>query len=147
IAALVRVLLGAPGGQPSTAEVRVALTDLGYDVTDVAPAAEQIQRAAVMDVELSTGEHLRVDAFGRDQRDARILAKVWHKAMYRDPGAPVFGSRVQQVEHIAYALMLAERAVVPAARLVKTGVGGADAAVLVTMPPRGTPIGSVPAER
>ncbi len=147
IAALVRVLFGAPGGQPSVAEVRVALTDLGYDVVDIAPATEHIQRAAVMDVVLATGEHLRVDAFGRDQRDARIAAKAWHKAMYHDPGVPVFGSRVQQVEHIAYTLMLAERSLVPAARLVRTGVGGADAAVLVTLPPRGTPIGSVPVER
>jgi uncharacterized membrane protein YbhN (UPF0104 family)/membrane-associated phospholipid phosphatase len=147
IAALVRVVLGAPGGQPSVAEVRVALADLGYDVVDVEPATEHISRAAVMDVELATGERLRVDAFGRDQRDARIAAKVWHKAMYHDPGVPVFGSRIQQVEHIAFTLMLAERANVPAARLVRTGMGGADAAVLVTMPPRGTPIGSLPVER
>jgi uncharacterized membrane protein YbhN (UPF0104 family) len=147
IAALVRVLFGAPGGQPSTAEVRGALADLGYDVVAITPAAEHIQRAAVMDVELATGEHVRVDAFGRDQRDARIAAKVWHKAMYRDPGVAVFGSRVQQVEHIAFTLMLAERAVVPAARLVRTGVGGPDTAVLVTMPPRGTPIGTLPVER
>jgi hypothetical protein len=59
-----------------------------------------------MDVELATGERVRVDAFGRDQRDARIAAKVWHKAMYHDPGVPVFGSRVQQVEHIGFTLML-----------------------------------------
>jgi uncharacterized membrane protein YbhN (UPF0104 family)/membrane-associated phospholipid phosphatase len=147
IAALVRLLLGAPGGRPSVAEVRAALTDLGYEVVDIAPAAESIPRAAVMDVELATGERLRVDAFGRDQRDARIVAKVWHKAMYHDPGVPVFGSRVQQVEHIGFTLMLAERANVPAARLVRTGVGGADAAILVTSPPRGTPIGSLPIER
>jgi uncharacterized membrane protein YbhN (UPF0104 family)/membrane-associated phospholipid phosphatase len=147
VAALVRVLFGAPGGQPSVAEVRVALTDLGYDVVNIGPSTEHIQRAAVMDVELATGEHVRVDAFGRDQRDARIAAKAWHKAMYHDPGVPVFGSRVQQVEHIAYTLMLAERSLVHAARLVRTGVGGADAAVLVTMPPRGTPIGSVPVDR
>jgi uncharacterized membrane protein YbhN (UPF0104 family) len=147
IAAAVRVLLGAPGGQPSVDEVRTALTDLGYQVTSIAPAVEHIQRAAVMDVVLATGEHVRVDAFGRDQRDARIAAKLWHKAMYHDPGVPVFGSRVQQVEHIAYVLMLAERAVIPAARLVRAGVGGADAAVLVTVPPRGTPLGSLAAER
>jgi uncharacterized membrane protein YbhN (UPF0104 family)/membrane-associated phospholipid phosphatase len=147
IAALVRVLLGAPGGQPSTAEVRTALGDLGYDVADIAPGAEHIPRAAVMDVQLASGERVRVDAFGRDQRDARIVAKLWHRAMYHDPGVPVFGSRIQQVEHIAYTLMLAERANVPAARLLRTGVGGADAAVLVTMPPRGTPMGSLPVDR
>ena len=110
-------------------------------------AVEHVQHAAVMDVELATGEHLRVDAFGRDQRDARIAAKLWHKAMYHDPGVPVFGSRIQQVEHIAYALMLADRALVPAAKLVRTGVGDDDAAVLVTVPPRGTPLGSLPVER
>jgi uncharacterized membrane protein YbhN (UPF0104 family)/membrane-associated phospholipid phosphatase len=147
IAALVRVLLGAPGGQPSVAEVRAALVDLGYEVADIAPAAEQIARASVMDVQLGDGARVRVDAFGRDQRDARIAAKVWHKAMYHDPGVPVFGSRIQQVEHIAYTLVLAERADVPAARLVRTGMGGADAAVLVTSPPCGSPIDSLPAER
>ena len=40
VAALVRVVFGAPGGQPSVAEVRAALADLGYDVVTIAPAAE-----------------------------------------------------------------------------------------------------------
>jgi uncharacterized membrane protein YbhN (UPF0104 family)/membrane-associated phospholipid phosphatase len=146
VAALVRVIFGAPGGQPSVAEVEAALADLGYDVTDITPAEEHIARASVMDVVLGNGEHLRVDVFGRDQRDARVAAKVWHRAMYHDPGAPVFGSRVQQVEHIGFALMLAERAEVSAARLVRTGVGGADAAVLVTTPPAGSPIGALPTD-
>ena len=83
---------------------------MGYEVTSIAYADETIARASVMDVELGTGEHVRVDAFGRDQRDARIAAKVWHRAMYHDPGVPVFGSRIQQVEHIGFTLMLAERA-------------------------------------
>ena len=147
VAALVRVAFGSPGGQPSIAEVTAALTDMGYEVTSIAYADEHIARASVMDVELGTGDRVRVDAFGRDQRDALIAAKLWHRAMYHDPGVPVFGSRIQQVEHIGFALMLAERADVCAARLVRTGVGGADAAVLVTAPPTGTPIGSLASER
>jgi len=147
VAAVVRVAFGAPGGQPSVAEVTAALVDMGYEVTSISPAEEHIQRASVMDVELATGERVRVDAFGRDQRDARIAAKLWHRAMYHDPGVAVFGSRIQQVEHIGYTLMLAERAEVRAARLVRTGVGGADAAMLVTTPPAGTPISELPAER
>ena len=146
VAALVRVAFGAPGGKPSVAEVGTALADMGYEVTSITPADERIARAAVMDVVLDNGDHLRVDAFGRDQRDACLAAKVWHKAMYHDPGLPVFGSRVQQVEHIGFALMLAERAEVRAARLVATGVGGADAAVLVTTPPAGKPIGALPTD-
>src|SRR5205823_10107867 len=50
-------------------------------------------------------------------------------------------------EHIGYTLMLAERASIPAARLVRTGVGGADAAVLITTPPAGTRLGALPADR
>jgi len=146
VAALVRVVFGAPGGQPSVAEVKTALADMGYDVITITPSEEHIERAAMMDVVLGSGDHVRVDAFGRDQRDARLLAKAWHKAMYHDPGLPVFGSRVQQVEHIGFALMLAERADVRAARLVATGVGGADAAVLVTTPPAGTHIGALPTD-
>jgi uncharacterized membrane protein YbhN (UPF0104 family)/membrane-associated phospholipid phosphatase len=147
VAALVRVAFGSPGGSPSIVEVTDALTDMGYEVASIDHAVEHISRASVMDVVLGDGDHVRVDAFGRDQRDARVVAKLWHRMMYHDPGLPVFGSRIQQVEHIAYTLMLAERADVDAARLVRTGVGGADAAVLVTTPPPGTPIGEVAAEQ
>jgi membrane-associated phospholipid phosphatase len=45
VAALVRVAFGAPGGQPSVAEVETALADMGYDVASITPAAEQIARA------------------------------------------------------------------------------------------------------
>ncbi len=71
VAALVRVVFGSPGGQPSIAEVQSALTDLGYDIASITPATEHLGRASVMDVELATGERYRVDAFGRDQRDTR----------------------------------------------------------------------------
>lgn len=139
-AGAVLAVFGAPGGRPSTQEVRDGLTALGFDVTDVRPADERVPRAAVMDVTLRTGERLRVDAFGRDQRDGQLAAKAWHRIMYRDPGVPVFGTRLQQVEHIGYALVLAERADVPAPRLVKTGNAGDAAAMLVTSVPRGSPL-------
>ncbi len=144
VAALMRFAFGSPGGKPSIAEVKAALLDVGYDVASIAPARQVVDRASVMDVVMPDGRCLRVDAFGRDQRDARVAAKVWHRAMYHDPGVPVFGSRIQQVEHVAYALMLAERAGVNASRLKCTGVGGADTAVLLTTPPVGTPIGDLP---
>jgi uncharacterized membrane protein YbhN (UPF0104 family)/tRNA A-37 threonylcarbamoyl transferase component Bud32 len=136
-AGAVLAIFGAPGGRPSLAEVRDALAELDFAVKDLRRAAEQIPRAAVMDVTLKSGERLRVDAFGRDQRDAQLAAKIWHRIMYRDPGLPVFGSRLQQVEHLAYALMLADRAGVDAPSLVKTGIAGPDAAMLVTTAPAG----------
>jgi uncharacterized membrane protein YbhN (UPF0104 family)/membrane-associated phospholipid phosphatase len=139
-AGLVLAVFGAPGGRPTLHEVGDGLTALGFDVAEVTHAAEQVPRAAVMDVRLASGERLRVDAYGRDQRDGQVAAKVWHWIMYRDPGVPVFGSRLQQAEHIGYALMLAERAKVAAPRLVKTGAAGPEAAMLVTSAPEGTPL-------
>jgi uncharacterized membrane protein YbhN (UPF0104 family)/membrane-associated phospholipid phosphatase/tRNA A-37 threonylcarbamoyl transferase component Bud32 len=139
----VLALFGAPGGRPTLHEVHDGLLELGFDVRRVRHADEQVPRAAVMDAELKSGEHLRVDAFGRDQRDGQLAAKVWHRIMYRDPGVPVFGSRLQQVEHIAYTLMVAERAKVPAPLLVKTGTAGAEAAMLVTTRPDGKPLDEV----
>ena len=53
---------------------------------------EQVARASVMDVELTSGEKLRVDAFGRDQRDAQLAAKLWRRMMYHEPG-------LQRVRH------------------------------------------------
>jgi uncharacterized membrane protein YbhN (UPF0104 family) len=58
----------------------------------------------------------------------------------------VFGSRIQQVEHIGYTLMLAERAGVHAPRLVKTGTGGPDAAMIVTQPAAGAPLSTLAPE-
>jgi len=139
-AAAVLVAFGSPAGKPSIDEVRDALTSLGYDVADIRRAEETVPRAAVMDVSLATGERYRVDVFGRDQRDAQVAAKAWHRLMYKEPGLPVFGSRMQYVEHIGYALMLADRAGVHVPTVVKTGEGGADAAVLVTAPLTGTPL-------
>jgi len=139
-AAAVLVAFGSPAGKPSVEEVRAALADLGYDVSDIQRASESIPRAAVMDVALTTGEHYRVDVFGRDQRDAQVVAKAWHRLMYKEPGLPVFGSRIQQVEHIGYTLLLADRAGVHAPHVVKTGVGGPDAAVLVTTRQAGRPL-------
>jgi len=136
----VLALFGAPGGRPTLNEVHDGLVELGFPVKDVRHADEQVPRAAVMDVRLESGEQLRVDAFGRDQRDGQLAAKLWHRIMYRDPGVPVFGSRLQQAEHIGYALMLADRADVLAPRLVKTGAAGPEAAMLVTSAPDGTPL-------
>jgi uncharacterized membrane protein YbhN (UPF0104 family)/tRNA A-37 threonylcarbamoyl transferase component Bud32 len=143
----VLAIFGAPGGRPSIDEVRDALTELGFSVASVEHADDQVPRAAVMDVRLKSGERVRVDAFGRDQRDGQVAAKLWHRVMYRDPGLPVFGSRLQQVEHIAFALMLADRAKVSAPSVVKTGLAGPEAAMLVTAMPVGRPLDEVrPAE-
>jgi uncharacterized membrane protein YbhN (UPF0104 family)/membrane-associated phospholipid phosphatase/tRNA A-37 threonylcarbamoyl transferase component Bud32 len=137
-AAAVLVFFGSPAGKPSIEEVRDALTDLGYDVAKLEYSPTPIAQAAVIDAELASGERYRVEVFGRDQRDAKVLAKAWHRMMFKEPGLTVFGSRLQQVEHIGYTLFLAEHAGVHAPHVVRTGIGGPEAAVLVTTPVQGT---------
>lgn len=146
VVSVLRLVFGSPAGRPTLEEARAAITDLGYTVADVQYASEQNVRSSVLDVTLGDGGHLRVDAFGRDQRDARAGAKLWRRMVYREPGLAVFGTRVQETEHIAYSLMLAERAGVAAPRLERTGVGGADIALLVTTPTAGRPLAEVGAD-
>ena len=146
-AAAVLVAFGSPAGKPTIEEVRSALTDLGFDPTELQPAEESIRQGTVMDVAVASGEKYRVDVFGRDQRDAQVVAKWWHRLMYREPGLPVFGSRIQQAEHIGYTMIVADRAGVDVPQVVKTGVGGPDAAVLVTTPQPGTPLGELSTEK
>ncbi len=146
-AAAVLVAFGSPAGKPSIEEARAALVDLGYDVEDVRRATTSIPRAAVMDVVLTSGERYRVDIFGRDQRDGQIASKLWHRLMYKEPAFRVFGSRIQEVEHIGYTMLLADRAGVHTPQVVETGIGGADAAVLVTTAAIGAPLGELAAEQ
>jgi uncharacterized membrane protein YbhN (UPF0104 family)/membrane-associated phospholipid phosphatase/tRNA A-37 threonylcarbamoyl transferase component Bud32 len=138
--AAVHVAFGAPSGRPTAAQIQAAVGSLGLDLADLGPSTKGFPGATIMDGTLASGDRARVLAFGRDQRDGQIAAKLWHNVMYKDPGLPVFGSRLQTVEHLAYASMLAEHAGVTAPRVLKTGAGGQDIAVLVTDDPAGRPL-------
>jgi len=141
--ALALVILGAPGGRPSRDQVRQAMEELGFEVVDVRVAPFAARRATAMEVALAGGDVVRVDAYGRDQRDGQLAARCWRAAMYREPSQPVFGSRVQQVEHIAYSLLLAARAGAAVPELVRTGKAGPDAALLVTRVESGRTLAAV----
>jgi uncharacterized membrane protein YbhN (UPF0104 family)/membrane-associated phospholipid phosphatase len=141
--AAVHVVFGAPGGRPSALQIREALTELGFEVAAIDVSEIDVPRATVMDVDLVSGNRVRVVAFGRDQRDGQFAAKLGHKLLYKEPGLPVFGSRLQQIEHIAYALMLAAKAGAHVPIVLKTGLAGPDAALLVTDVPAGRPMGEL----
>jgi glycosyltransferase 2 family protein len=141
--AAVHVAFGAPGGRPTASQLRDALDELGFDVTAIGHDLVQIPRATAVDVRTRDGSRLRALAFGRDQRDGQFFSKMWRSLAYKAPGVPVFGTRLQQVEHLAYGLLLAEQAGVRAPRLRKTGVAGPDAALLITDQMAGTALGDL----
>jgi len=147
VAGAVLTVVGAPGGRPSIDEVRAGLVSLGVEPVDVTSALDPPKRASAFDVTDGDGARLRVYAFGRDQRDAQLAAKAWRWTMYREPGVPLFGSRLQQVEHIGYGMMLARRAGVTVPDVVRTAPFGAGDAVLLTRASSGTRLADVPVER
>ena len=66
----------------------------------------------------ATGEHvhvaedddgpLRVRVLGRDEADAQLLAKFWRFLFYKDGGPTLHLTRLEDVEHEAYTLLLAD---------------------------------------
>ena len=97
---------------------------------------------AIEDVDAIVVSHEHPDHFV----DLYPFFYAWHYGELGEPGLPVFGSRIQQVEHIGYTLLLADRAGVHAPKVVRTGVGGAEAAVLVTTLEDGRPLASLEAD-
>jgi uncharacterized membrane protein YbhN (UPF0104 family)/membrane-associated phospholipid phosphatase len=137
--AAVHVLFGAPSGRPTAAQVTAAVESVGLDLTGLTRSTTRYPGATIFDGAGPDGP-VRVMAFGRDQRDGQVAAKLWHGVMYKDPGVPVFGSRIQTAEHLAYAAMVAERGGVAAPHALRTGTGGPDIAFVVARVPTGRPL-------
>jgi uncharacterized membrane protein YbhN (UPF0104 family)/membrane-associated phospholipid phosphatase len=137
--AAVHVLFGAPSGRPTAAQVGTAVRSVGLELDGLVRSPSRYPGATIFDGSAPDGA-VRVMAFGRDQRDGQIAAKLWHNVMYKDPGVAVFGSRLQTAEHLAYAAMIAERGGLVAPRALRSGVGGPDIAFVVARVPTGRPL-------
>ena len=85
----VHVAFGAPGGRPSAAQIHEALGELGFDVATIDISDIDVPRATVMDAVLTSGDRVRVIAFGRDQRDGAVRGEA-------GPQAHVQGSRASR---------------------------------------------------
>ena len=127
VAAAVHLLFGSPGGRPTVEQVRAALAQLGIDARDVRLADAQPTGSTLMFAD--DGEHvLRVKVIGRDQADARLLAKLWRSVAYLDSGPPLTLTRLHQLEREAYLMLLARDAgvrVPPVLVVAKAGQGSA----------------------
>ena len=113
--AVVHIAFGAPGGRPTMAELRDAARAVGLRAPKRPPRSGGGTARTTVEATTEDGTLLRVVAFGRDQRDGQYFAKLWRSLAFREPGVAVFGSRLQQVEHLALGLLLAGEAGVRAA--------------------------------
>jgi len=137
VAAAVHLAFKSPGGRPTTAQVGAALEELGVDVDEVHLAPVQPTGRTLMLSEDADGP-LTVTVFGRDEADAQFIAKLSRSIAYKDSGDHLYFTRIQQVEHEAYTILLARDAGARVPQVVVAGVAGPNAALLVARPPAGT---------
>jgi len=143
VAAGVHFGFGSPGGRPTSAQVAASLAQLGIDARDVRLAHEQPQGSTLMLARDSHGP-LSVKVIGRDEADAQMIAKIWRFFAYKDSGPTLFLTRLQQVEHEAYALLLARTGRVRVPRVVIAGTAGPNAAIVVARPLIGPLLSEMP---
>jgi undecaprenyl-diphosphatase len=129
-AAAVHLLFGSPGGRPTVDQVRASLAELGIAATNVRLADHQRAGSTMMLAEDAVGA-LRVKVIGRDEADARLFAKLWRSIFYRDSGPRLTLTRMQQVEHEAYLMLVAREAGARVPPVLSAGLAGPGAALLV----------------
>ncbi|HWC39946.1 MAG TPA: lysylphosphatidylglycerol synthase domain-containing protein [Acidimicrobiales bacterium] len=137
LAALVHLAFGSPGGRPTTIQVSESLAQLGVPATEIHLAPRQPEGASLFLAEDAAGP-LWVKVVGRDEADAQLLAKAWRFLAYKDSGPTLFLTRLQQVEHEAYTVLLAQNAGARVPEVVVAGTAGPGAALLVERPVPGS---------
>ncbi|HUA94790.1 MAG TPA: YbhN family protein [Acidimicrobiales bacterium] len=138
VTAAVHLVFGSPLGLPSAAEVAALMEDVGIHARGLYATPDQVWGVARYQGE-DGGGPLAVSVYGRDARDAQLLAKTYRFLAYRDSGPTLTLTRVQQVEHEAYLTLLAGRAGVHGPEVLTAGtIGPSRDAVLISRPPAGS---------
>jgi undecaprenyl-diphosphatase len=139
LAAAVHLAFGSPGGRPTRVQVAAALAELGVDARDVELDGKHDERGTWMTARDDDGP-LELRVLGRDEADAQYLAKAWRYIAYKDGGPTVHLTRLEDVEHEAYTVLLAERAGARVPPVVVAGKAGPSTAVLASRPLEGNPL-------
>lgn len=142
IGACVHLLLGAPGGRPTSAVTERALRAIGLE-------PQRLDEAGPGTFTCTTGDGVRyhVKVVGPDQREADVVHRSWRRMLSRwFREKPPYGSPRQRLDHEAATSLLARAtgARVPAVvalRTFGTGVG-----VLVSEHVDGVPLADAPVD-
>jgi len=142
---VVRLVFGSPLGLPSADDVQLLLAELGIRAVGVRPAARQVWGVARFEATETSrtgrADRLRIEVYGRDAADARLLTKAGRFLLYRDSGPSLTITRLQQVEHEAYLTLRAGQAGVAVPEVAEAGTAGPSKdALLACRLPAGTPL-------
>jgi glycosyltransferase 2 family protein len=140
VGAIIRLAFGSAAGVPPTEKIRAALAELGVEVRDLKPSEEQRIGAAEYVGHDQAGLPLKVRVLGRDAQDTQRLARRWRLLAYRDPprSAPI--GRLDQVEHEALSIFMANQAGVRVPEVVLAAPNADGDALLVTRQPHIEPL-------
>ncbi len=130
--ALVHLLLGSPGGRMTVDQVRLALSDLRVEVSDLQDTPLQPTGVALMTGTKDDGSRVLVKVYGRDAWDGQFLTSAWSSLWTRGVTPQLSMGRLQQVEHEAYVTLLAQRAGVSVMPIVTAGAAADGDALLVS---------------
>ena len=137
VGSAVKFVAGSPAGRPTLAQLRRALAEVGIDAADLAFDHSE-EGVTTLTGHVSGGGLVHVKAYGRDERDAQLIAKAWRFVWYSESGPALVFTRLQQVEHEAYVLLRAERADVPVPDVLAAAMASSGTALLVTSHATGT---------
>lgn len=139
LAAAIHLVLGSPDGAPDPTEVETDLASVGLAVDDLVVSPVQAWGEKAYSGTSSDGTPLRIVVIGRDATDAQLLTKIGRFLWYKDSGPVLSFSRQGQIEHRAFALLLAERAGVRVPSVVSAStIGSRGDATLVLDSVKGT---------
>ena len=139
LAAAIHLLLGSPDGAPDPTEVETDLASVDLTVNDLVVSPVQAWGEKAYSGTSSDGTPLRIVVIGRDATDAQLLTKIGRFLWYKDSGPVLSFSRQGQIEHRAFALLLAERAGVKVPSVVSAStIGSRGDATLVLDSVKGT---------
>ncbi|WP_028048176.1 lysylphosphatidylglycerol synthase transmembrane domain-containing protein [Cellulomonas sp. URHD0024] len=135
-AAIAHLLLGSPQGRLTTAQVEVALADLGVHATEVTSVASMDTGTYLLVGRTDAGAQIMVRVYGRDAWDSQVVGSLWAALTRRGERAHVGSSRRSRVEHEALMTLLAAQAGVATLDVVAVGLAEQGDALLVSRAPR-----------
>jgi len=111
VGAAVHLAVGAPGGLPAPSDILEGLRAAGIEALAIQPVGADARGSVPFMAHARDGRRWFVKVVGREQRDADLLYKLWHRAAFREvEDETPFATPKQEAEHEAYLGLLAARA-------------------------------------
>src|ERR1700730_14048354 len=139
VAAAVHLAFGSPAGRLTLARIAASLEELGVRARKIRLEDAQPEGATLLAAESADDARgpLRIKVLGRDEAEAQLFSKLWRSLLYKENGRTLQLTRLQEVEHEAYTVLLARNAGVRAPDVVAAGMAGPGAAILALCEPKG----------